>query len=304
MSEPATGTVSEPVTGSFPSPADGLAVATYRWSDVPGAPRGVVQIAHGLAEHGRRYGRLAAALTAAGLVVAASDHRGHGASTGPGVPLGGFGAAGFAGFTADIARHGELLREEFAGLPLFLLAHSLGSMGAQSVLLEHPGLYDGVVLSGSTALDGFLAVVQSLPADQPGLAAFNAPFEHRTGFEWLSRDEAEVDAYVADPLCGFPTEDAIMAGVLATAAATADPERLAALRPDLPVLVVSGSEDPVGGSGGELLERLAERYRAAGLRDVTLRLWPQARHEVFNETNRDEVTAQVVGWLLERARAA
>ena len=292
-----------PATASFPSPADGLAITTYRWADVPGEPVGVVQVAHGLAEHGRRYARLAAALNAAGFVVSANDHRGHGSSTGGGVPLGGFGEAGFAGFTADVARHGELLREEFPGLPVFLLAHSLGSMAAQNVLLEHPDLYAGVVLSGSTALDGLIDVVRSLPADQPGLAAFNAPFEHRTGFEWLSRDAAEVDAYVADPLCGFETDEAILAGALATAAATADPARLAAIDPDLPVLVVSGADDPVGGTGGELLVRLAGRYRAAGLRDVTLELFPGARHEVFNETNREEVTALVAAWLRERAGA-
>ncbi|MCI2238298.1 alpha/beta hydrolase [Paenibacillus sp. TRM 82003] len=295
---------SDAVVGSFPSPADGLPLTTYRWADVPGEPLGVVQVAHGLAEHGRRYARLAAALNAAGFVVAADDHRGHGSSTGPGVPLGGFGEVGFAGFTADIARYGELLRDEHGGLPVFLLAHSLGSMGAQNVLLERSDLYDGVVLSGSTALDGLVDVVRSLPADQPGLAAFNAPFEDRTGFEWLSRDPAEVDAYVADPLCGFATDEAILAGALATAAATADPARLAGVRADLPVLVVSGTEDPVGGTGGDLLVRLVERYRAAGLRNVTLELLPGARHEVFNETNREEVTALVVAWLRERARAA
>ncbi|WP_432535102.1 alpha/beta fold hydrolase [Kineococcus arenarius] len=292
---------SDAVVGSFPSPADGLPLTTYRWADVPGDTLGVVQVAHGLAEHGRRYARLAAALNAAGFVVVANDHRGHGSSTGDAVPLGGFGEVGFGGFTDDIARHGELLREEAGGLPLFLLAHSLGSMGAQNVLLERSDLYDGVVLSGSTALDGLVDVVRSLPADQPGLAAFNAPFEHRTGFEWLSRDPAEVDAYVADPLCGFATDEAILAGALATAAATADPARLARIRPDLPVLVVSGAEDPVGGTGGDLLVRLVERYRAAGLRDVTLELLPGARHEVFNETNREEVTALVVAWLRERA---
>ncbi|NAZ87850.1 alpha/beta fold hydrolase [Kineococcus indalonis] len=280
-----------------------MVITTYRWADVPGEPVGVVQVAHGLAEHGRRYARLAAALNAAGFVVSANDHRGHGSSTGGGVPLGGFGEAGFAGLTADVARHGELLGEEFPGLPVFLLAHSLGSMAAQNILLEHPDLYAGVVLSGCTALDGLVDVVRSLPADQPGLAAFNAPFEHRTGFERLSRDAAEVDAYVADPLCGFETDEAILAGALATAAATADPARPAAIGPDLPVLVVSGADDPVGGTGGELLVRLAERYRTAGLRDVGLELFPGARHEVFNETNREEVTALVAAWLRERAGA-
>jgi alpha-beta hydrolase superfamily lysophospholipase len=289
--------VPAPRSGRFASPVDGLAVATWTWDEVPGDPRGVVQLVHGLAEHGPRYGRLAAALNAAGFLVTASDTRGHGASVSAEVPLGSFGAAGMAGFLGDITEVGERLAAEHAELPLFLVAHSLGSMAAQSVLLDHSARYAGAVLSGSTTLDGLLAVLQGLPADQPGLAAFNAGFEPRTGFEWLSRDTAEVDAYMADPLCGFATEDAIMAGVLGTAVRTTDPAELARIRPDLPVLVISGDRDPVGGPGARNVTTLVERYQAAGLTDVTLRLYPEARHEVFNETNRDEVTADVVDWL-------
>ncbi len=286
-----------PAATTFPSPADGLAIATYAWDDVPGEPVGVVQLVHGLAEHGPRYARLAAALNAAGFLVSAADNRGHGASVSGDVPLGSFGAAGVPGFVADIGAHAGLLAEQHPDLPLFAFAHSLGSMGMQSVLLAEPVRYAGVVLSGSTTLDGLLAVVQGLPADQPGLAAFNAGFEPRTGFEWLSRDPAEVDAYVADPLCGFPTEDAIMGGILGTAAQTADPAVLRGIRSDLPLLVVSGDRDPVGGPGAVNVTALAQRYRDAGLTDVTLTLWPEARHEVVNETNRDEVTAGVVAWL-------
>jgi len=290
--------VPAPRPGRFASPLDGLEIATWTWDDVTGQPRGVVQLVHGLAEHGPRYGRLATALNAVGFLVTATDHRGHGASVSPEVPLGSFGAAGVDGFLGDIVAAGERLAEQHPDLPLFLLGHSLGSMGAQSVLLDHSARYAGAVLSGSTTLDGLLAVVQGLPQDQPGLAAFNAGFEPRTGFEWLSRDGAEVDAYLADPLCGFPTEDAVMAGVLGTAVRTTDPDQLAQIRPDLPVLVVSGDRDPVGGPGGSNVTALAERYRDAGLTDVTLRLYPAARHEVFNETNRDEVTDDVTGWLV------
>jgi alpha-beta hydrolase superfamily lysophospholipase len=289
--------VPAPRPGQLVSPVDGLAITTWSWDDVPGPARGVVQLVHGLAEHGPRYGRLATALNGAGFLVTAADTRGHGASISPEVTLGSFGAAGVDGFVGDIAEAGERLAAEHPDLPLFLLGHSLGSMGAQSVLLDHSARYAGAVLSGSSTLDGLLAVVQGLPADQPGLAAFNAGFEPRTGFEWLSRDAAEVDAYVADPLCGFPTEDAIMVGVLGTAVRTADPAQLARIRPDLPVLVLSGDRDPVGGPGGAHVTALAQRYRDAGLTDVTVRLYPEARHEVFNETNRDEVTADLVGWL-------
>jgi alpha-beta hydrolase superfamily lysophospholipase len=278
---------------TFPSPADRLAIATYLWDDVPGTPVGAVQIVHGLAEHGPRYDRFARALNAAGFVVAAADSRGHGASVSDDVPLGSFGAAGTDGFVADIGAHARSLVEQHPGLPLFAFAHSLGSMGMQNVLLDEPVRYAGVVLSGSTTLDGLGGVLAGLPADQPGLAAFNAGFEPRTGFEWLSRDAAEVDAYMADPLCGFPTEDAIIGGVLATAERTAHPT----VRADLPLLLVSGDHDPVGGPGGANVTALGERYRAAGVADVTVSLYPDARHELVNETNRDEVTADVLAWL-------
>ena len=287
-----------PRSGSFASPVDGLTITTWTWDDVSGQPLGVVQLVHGLAEHGPRYGRLAAALNAAGFLVVAADNRGHGASVSAEVPLGSFGAAGVTGFVGDTVAAGEQLAAEHPDLPLFLIGHSLGSMAAQSVLLDHSARYAGAVLTGSTTLDGLLAVVQGLPADQPGLAAFNVGFEPRTGFEWLSRDAAEVDAYVADPLCGFPTEDAILAGVLGTAQRTTDPAQLARIRPDLPVLVMSGDRDPVGGPRGSNVTALTDRYRDAGLTDVTVRLYEEARHEVFNETNRDEVTDDLIGWLV------
>ncbi len=283
-----------PTSATFPSPADGLAITTTTWDDVTGEPVGVVQLVHGLAEHGPRYDRFARALVAAGFVVVAADTRGHGSSVSADVPLGSFGAPGAAGFLADVAAHARVLAQRYPDLPLFAFAHSLGSMGMQSVLLDEPVRYAGVVLSGSTTLDGLGQVLAGLPADQPGLAAFNAGFEPRTGFEWLSRDPAEVDAYMADPLCGFPTEDAIIGGLLATAERTADPS---GIRADLPLLLVSGDRDPVGGPGGANVTALADRYRAAGITDLTVTLYPGARHELVNETNRDEVTADVVAWL-------
>ena len=129
-----------------------------------------------------------------------------------------------------------------------------------------------------------------------GLEAFNAGFEPRTGYEWLSRDEAEVDAYVADPLCGFELPDATVPALFGAAATLADPAALARIRSDLPLLVVSGTADPLAG-GGDLVQVLAQRYRDAGVADVTVRLYDDARHEVFNETNRDEVTRDVIAWL-------
>ncbi len=277
---------------TFTSPSDGTALATYTWDDVAD-PVGVVQVAHGLAEHAARYDRLALALNAAGYVVHATDHRGHGASI-TGTP-GDFGDVGFEGLIADVAAYGASLRQSSGDLPLFLVAHSMGSFAAQSVLLEHSDLYDGVVLSGSTALDVMAAGLAQ--AEGPvGLEAFNEGFEPRTGYEWLSRDESEVDAYVADPLCGFDLPDDTVPSLFGAAATLADPAALARIRSDLPLLVVSGSADPLAG-GGELVQVLAQRYRDAGVADVTVRVYADARHEVFNETTRDEITGDVIAWI-------
>jgi alpha-beta hydrolase superfamily lysophospholipase len=280
-------------TGStFTSPADATILATYSWNDVF-VPAGAVQIAHGLAEHASRYDRLAAALNAAGYLVHAHDHRGHGQSI-AGKP-GDLGAVGFEGLVADTAAYGVTLREERPDLPLFLIAHSMGSFAAQSVLLEHSDQYAGVVLSGSTALD-MLAAKLAESEGPVGLEAFNAGFEHRTGYEWLSRDEAEVDAYVADPLCGFDLPEETVPALFEAAETLADPEALKGIRSDLPILIASGAADPLAG-GGQLVQLLAHRYREAGVTDVTVKVYDGARHEIFNETNRDAITADVIAWL-------
>lgn len=285
---------------SFVSAADGTEIVTYQWTGVTGQPAGAVQIAHGLAEHGERYARFAKALNAAGFVVHAVDHRGHG-RTARG-RLGDFGPAGFGGLVADVAQFGAALRARHGALPLFLFGHSMGSFAAQAALLDHAGTWSGAVLSGSTALDAFAAAMAQAPADGPaGLEAFNAGFEHRTGYEWLSRDAAEVDAYVADPWCGWPVPDDVIPALFAPAPRLADPALLAGIRRDLPLLVASGDADPLAG-GGALVQLLGQRYRAAGLADVTVTLYPGARHEILNETNRDAVTADIAAWLRARCR--
>jgi alpha-beta hydrolase superfamily lysophospholipase len=267
---------------------DGQQLHVYRWSP-GGRPKAVVQIQHGLAEHAGRYRRFAEALTAAGYLVYAADARGSGHSAADG--YGSWGADGWRGWVDDVARLHARIREDEPDLPLGLFGHSMGSFATQQYLLDHHGEVDSVVLSGSTEV-GWLVPV--LDADEPAdLSAFNEPFEHRTGFEWLSRDEAEVDAYMADPACGWQAPP--LAGI-GTLAAAADPERIAAIRDDLPILIVSGADDPLA-QGGAAVEALAERYRAAGLTDVEMALYPGARHEVLNETNRDEITAAVLAFL-------
>ena len=280
---------------SFTSAADGTEIATTAWTDTADRPRGAVQIAHGLAEHAARYGRFAHALNTAGFLAFATDHRGHGRTGRDG--LGDFGAAGFDGLIADVVQFGATIAAEHPGLPLFLFGHSMGSFAAQSAIVDESARYAGVVLSGSTAIDVLAAGMADADPDAPaGLEAFNVGFEHRTGYEWLSRDTAEVDAYVADPWCGFDVPDDTIASLFAPAARLADPAVLAGIRSDLPILIASGSVDPLAG-GGELVHLLGQRYRDAGVTDVTVSVYPDGRHEILNETNRDEVTAEIVAWL-------
>lgn len=277
------------ITADFASDQDSLKIATFAWLTDVAPARGVVQIAHGLAEHSLRYARLAAALNAAGYHVGSTDHRGHGATI-AGTP-GDFGATGFEGLWKDVVQYGTILREDHPGLPLYLIGHSMGSIAAQNLLLESSDSYDGVVLTGSTAIDVMAANMGSAPGGD--LSAFNVGFENRTGYEWLTRDEAEVDLYVADPLCGFALPDETTPALFANGDRLATPT---SVRHDLPLLIVSGSDDPLA-AGGVLIEMLGQRYREAGVEDVTVKVYPGARHEVFNETNREEITAYVIAWL-------
>jgi alpha-beta hydrolase superfamily lysophospholipase len=262
--------------------ADGAQIAAYRW-DPAGEPRGAVQLTHGMGEHARRYEHVARALNEAGFVVYAQDHRGHGASIGSGIGsgigaggAGDLGTGGWPGLVDDIGLLSARIRSEHPGVPLILLGHSMGSFAVQQYLFDHSAAVDGVVLTGTAAID---LLEGALDLDQPiDLSAFNAPFQPaRTDYDWLSRDEAIVDAYVADPRCGF--------GIDTSSA-----------RADLPLYIAVGEADPVN-AGLALLTPLTERYEAAGLTDVTVRTYPAARHEILNETNRDEVIAELTTWL-------
>ena len=273
--------------------ADGTKIAAYRW-DPTGEPRAVVQLTHGMGEHAQRYEHVAKALNDAGYVVYAQDHRGHGASADP-EALGDLGKGGWAGLVGDIGLLSAKIRSDHPGLPLILLGHSMGSFAVQQYLFDHSADADAVVLTGTAAID---LLEGALDLDQPiDLSAFNAPFQpSRTDYDWLSRDEAMVDAYVADPRCGFGIDTASGKAMFVGARRGADPAQVAVLRPDLPLYIAVGEADPVNG-GLALLTPLADRYRAAGLTDVTVRTYPEARHEILNETNRDEIIAELITWI-------
>jgi alpha-beta hydrolase superfamily lysophospholipase len=291
--------MSEPARIDLPS-AGGHTVAVFRWLP-EGQPRGLVQLTHGMGEHVLRYGDLADRLTALGLVVQGQDHRGHGATAREnGTEPGALGEGGWRELVADVGRLVELGREDFPGVPVVLLGHSMGSFAVQQYLLDHSDDVDAAVLSGTTLLDQLEGAIDtSGPMD---LSAFNAPFAPaRTDYDWLTRDEAQVDAYVADPWCGFGLDATSGAEMFVAGRDVADPQRLDAMHKELPVYVAVGEHDPVGGPV-VLAQALVDRYRAAGLTDLTFRVWPEARHEIFNETNRDDVDAELIDWIRQAVK--
>ena len=273
--------------------ADGTKIAAYKW-EPDGPPRAAVQLTHGMGEHALRYEHVAQALNDAGFVVYAQDHRGHGA-TGDPADYGNLGAGGWTALVEDIGLLSEKIRADHPGLPLILFGHSMGSFAVQQYLLDHSADADAVVLTGTAAID---LLEPALDLDAPmDLTAFNAPFQPpRTDYDWLSRDEATVDAYVADPLCGFGIDPRSTREMFEGARALADPGQLANIRPDLPVYIAAGEQDPVNG-GLALLLPLEDRLKQAGLTDVTVVIYPGARHEILNETNRAEVIGALISWL-------
>lgn len=273
-----------------------------RWSNDgtagAGASRGTVQIAHGMGEHSARYARFASALVDAGYVAYAHDHRGHGETAAiDGSELGDFGSDGWNGLLADMLLVGEHADRETAGARRAVFAHSMGSFALQQILLDHSDSMAAAVLSGTSALDVVADLVEAGGDGGADLTVFNAAFEPaRTEFDWLSRDPDEVDKYVADPYCGFGVSGDSARHMAADARRAADPAALGGIRKDLPLLMISGLADPLAGDR-LMVDLVAQRYRDAGLTDVTTKWYPEARHELLNETNRDEVTRDVIDWL-------
>jgi alpha-beta hydrolase superfamily lysophospholipase len=268
--------------------------------------RGAVVITHGASEHSGRYDRFARALNAGGHAAFAIDLRGHGrtaASTGTGR----IGTGGGAALLDDLRQLVAIAQAEVVGKPVVLFGHSMGSMIVQTYAAQGANGLSGYALSGPLGvIDGGTEMVAGLQAAVDAgmaeetldmLGGFNASFEPaRTPFDWLSRDPAEVDAYLADSMCGSgnPLTYEFVLALLELALPTVEPATIATI-PQIPVLIIAGEMDPVGGMGANV-RQLENRLRAAGL-EVTAHYYPGARHELLNETNRDEVTADVLGWL-------
>lgn len=285
-------------------------------------PRAVVMISHGVAEHSARYARLAQALVAVGYAVYAHDQRGHGRTAQRGV-LGHYADQdGWNKVVNDLADLNRHIRQQHPGTPIFLLGHSMGSYISQSYLIQHSDQLQGAILSGSNYQPVALYRAAILlarferwrqgPTGRSALLeylsfnSFNKAFTPtRTTHDWLSRDPLEVDKYVEDPFCGFRWTNQLWLDMLGGMQSITPCKHLAQVDNALPLLVIGGARDPI--SEGKRLESLAKALRRSGNRDVQLKIYPDARHELFNESNRDEVTADLVQWLdqaLARSPAA
>lgn len=303
-------------TARLPTP-DGVALHVTTWlPDDAATVRGIVTVSHGLAEHAARYARFAEALVGEGFAVFAQDHRGHGHTT-PEDRHGFYGEPdGWGLVVQDVARVREHARQRFPGVPLVAFGHSMGSLVTLDDVGRNPGDVDLCVLSAPAGLaplplvqaGRFVAWLEVLRGgklcrsailDFMSAKSWNAQFKPtRTPSDWLSRDPSEVDRYVADPWCGYVCTAQLWRDLLAAQVRCTGSEWIQQVPRGLPILVFAGDRDPVGGNGKQVTA-LVERMRRIGL-DVELKLWPEARHETLNETNRAEVTAHALAWIRRR----
>ena len=280
-----------------------------RWTP-EGEVKAVVQLLHGIAEHVERYDDFARYLCGRGYLVVAEDHMGHGKS----MVHQGYFTGGWFTAVADSYQLLEMTKAEYPDVPYVLFGHSMGSFMARTILAKYPqsgiaaaiicgtGWMPTAVLKAGKAMgDGICRLKgEKNPSDLLHSIMFGSyckRVEHpRTPCDWLSRDDKVVDAYVADPLCGFTESAGLARDMLTGILYIQQAESLAAMDPELPVLFIAGGDDPVGGYGSGV-RQAAAAFRNAGTRHVSERIYPLCRHEILNEINKDEVYADILEWM-------
>ena len=278
------------------------------------APRAVIQLTHGIAEHVERYDAFAAFLAEHGFLVVANDHLGHGKSAASDDELGFFSPVrGWDMVLSDMHTLYERTREEYPALPYFLLGHSMGSFLVRCYLSKYPGGLTGAIISGTGQQPGLILIggktagkleirrhgpqYRSKLLNNLAFGSYNKRIKpQRTEYDWLCRDEAVVDAYIADPLCGFIPSAGLLTDMLGGIQYMENPANVRNMDKTLPVLFFAGDADPVG-DYGKGVKKAYDSFLAAGMEDVTLKLYPGCRHECLNELNKDEVFADVLAWL-------
>ncbi len=290
----------------YPS-SDGVhQVHAVMWTP-DGEPRGIVQLVHGICEYAARYEPFAQFLTQNSFIVAGNDHLGHGQTAN--------GPEEYGFFTQwwDLVRDVRALqlnmKERYPDLPYFLLGHSMGSFVARTFLIDYPGELTGCILSGTGQEPApTVALGKALTAlGDPhkvnklfyklSIGAYNAKFRpNRTSADWICRDEAVVDAYLADPLCTFPTKAGMNHAMMTGLQYVGDRANLEKMDKKTPIYFFAGDQDPVGAMG-KAVQKVAGWFRDAGCQDVKVRLYPGGRHEMLNELNKEEVFQDTLTWL-------
>lgn len=285
-----------------------------------GEVRAVLQLSHGVEEYILRYAPFAQYLTDRGIAVVGHDHLGHGES----LPQGGtrlyFGPKGSWAYLADdLHIRCTMAKKRFPEVPYFLMGHSMGSFVARSYLIRYPGTVDGCILMGTAQqprlmlrLGHRIACLEagrrgertpSPMLDQLVFGSCAKAFpKGRTKQDWLSANCDNVDCYIQDPLCGGIPTAGLFREMLAGMAFNEDPANLSRMDRDTPVFFVSGEDDPVGGMG-KGVEKAYESFRKAGVRDVTMKLYPGLRHELLNEKSSQAVADDLLGWMEAHTKA-
>ena len=294
--------------------SDGKTNIYYREYLPDAEPFGIVQIVHGVAEHVARYDGFASYLAENGYIVVAHDQLGHGKSVLDDDSLGFFCEEdGWGKALQDVRTLHDIIAQKHPGKPYFLLGHSMGSFLARTYLIKYRAGIDGVVLSGtgqqsSALLSVGMAVTgaeirrhgkryKSEIVNNMAFGGYNKKFSDvRTAFDWLSRDEAVVDAYVEDPLCGYVPSVGLLRDMFGGMSFIAKPKNVSRMKKDLPVLFVSGDCDPVGENGKGVI-RSYKSFLKAGMTDVTMKMYHGGRHEMLNEINSGEVFQDILFWL-------
>lgn len=281
-----------------------------------GEAKAVVQIVHGIAEFVERYDNFANYLTGLGFVVVAEDHMGHGQSiNGDGIQ--GYFHGGWFTAIEDTMQLMNDTRAAYPGVPYVLFGHSMGSFMARTILCKYPDCgISAAVICGTGwqptfALPALIKVVESIckktgetnPSEKlQGMVfgSYNKKVEHpRTAYDWLTRDNRIVDAYIAHPLCGFTASCGLLRDMMKGFAYIQNREHLARMRKDLPVFFIAGGDDPVG-NYGKGVHQTADAFRKAGMTDVSVRVYPLCRHEILNEINKEEIYEDVAQWIRDK----
>ena len=287
-----------------------------RWTP-DGEVKAIVQFVHGIAEYVERYDDFAEFLNTKGILVVAEDHMGHGKSISDVTPMGCF-AGGWFAAVDDSYRLMQDTMKEFPGVPYILFGHSMGSFMTRTVLAKYPNSgITAAVICGSAWMPGTVIgagkavatlVCKKNGANEPSqllqnimFGSYNKKIEHpRTPCDWLTRDQKIVDAYVADPLCGFVPSAGLVRSMMEGLQYIQNPRNLDAMDKNLPVFFIAGGDDPVGGYGAGV-EQAAEQFRKHGMEHVDVKIYPLCCHEIHNEINKQEVYNDVASWIEKHA---